>query len=191
MKKIIFYYHHFGGYGHGMRIYSICKALQSIGKYKILVINSGVEQPELGVDHYAKVFNLPSVVAAESLFKGLDSKGDIKAVLTQRQMLLKKVALKFKPDIAIIEHFPFGRMSPENEILEFIGDLKQKDCKVYSSVRDLILTKGKEEHFDQFKGIFIHEDPHFNRSSDAPKNSMFTGRVMVLLFPVVILLLMI
>ncbi|MCK5179250.1 MAG: radical SAM protein, partial [Candidatus Omnitrophica bacterium] len=33
------------------------------------------------------------------------------------------------------------------------------------------------EHFDQFKGIFIHEDPDFNFSSDAPENSLFTGRV--------------
>ncbi|MCK5082781.1 MAG: radical SAM protein [Candidatus Omnitrophica bacterium] len=177
MKKIIFYYHHFGGYGHGMRIYSICKALQSIGKYKIWVINSGTEQPELGIDRYAKVFNLPPVIAAESLFEGLNSGTDIHKTLAQRQMLLKKIAAKFGPDLAVIEHFPFGRMGLENEILGFIGELKRKDCKVYSSVRDLILTKGKQEHFGQFKGIFIHEDPHFNHSSDAPGNSVFTGRV--------------
>ena len=176
-KRIVFYYHHFGGYGHGMRIFSICKALQLTGKFEILVINSGARQPEIGLDRYAKVLNLPPVVAAQSLFTGLDSRGDIHVTLAQRQVILKKIAEKFHPEITIIEHFPFGRMSLEQEILGFIHELKKKDCKVYASVRDLILSAGKEEYFRQFNAIFIHEDQNFERSSQVPSNGMFTGRV--------------
>jgi len=177
MKKIVLYYHHFGGYGHGMRIYSICKALKSIGKYKILVINSGVPQPELNIKYYAKVYNLPPVKAADSLFSGLSSGLDIEKTFQRRKLILNMIMSKFKPNLAIIEHFPFGRLSLKNEIIEFIHQLKQKDCRIYSSVRDLILSKGAKEYFDQFNGIFIHEDPEFGYSDEAPKNSFFTGRV--------------
>jgi len=176
-NKIIFYYHHFGGYGHGMRIYSICKALKSIGKYKILVINSGVPQPELNIENYAKVYNLPPVKAADSLFSGLSSDLDIEKILQRRKLILNMIMSKFKPNLAIIEHFPFGRLSLKNEIVEFINQLKQKDCRIYSSVRDLILSKGAKEYLNQFNGIFIHDDPELGYSEEAPKNSFFTGRV--------------
>jgi len=177
MKKIIFYYHHFGGYGHGMRILSICKALQAIRNIHIVVINSGREQPELGIDRYAKVVNLPPVFAAESLFQGLRSNGDYDKTMAQRKMVLKKLADKFCPDLAVIEHFPFGRASLESEINGFIDNLKNSNCKIYSSVRDLILTNGKTEYEERFNGIFIHEDSTFNSSEYVPKNSLFTGRV--------------
>src|SRR3989339_48637 len=177
MKKIVFYYHHFGGYGHGMRIYSICKALQAIEKHNILVINSGIKQPELGINRFAHVLNLPPITAANSLFQGLKSEGNIKTTLAKRKAILEKIVIKFNPDLAVIEHFPFGRMSLKYEIIAFIDELKKNKCKIYSSVRDLILSKGKKQYFSLFNGIFIHEDPALGFCSDAPQNSVFTGRV--------------
>ena len=177
LKKIIFYYHHFGGYGHGMRILSICKALRGIRNFDILVINSGKKQAELGIDRYARVLNLPPVFAKQSLFDGLATNGDMSEVMSKRQAILEKIVEKFRPDLAVIEHFPFGRMSLEGEICAFLESLKRRECKVYSSVRDLILTKGEKKHFQKFSGIFIHEDKVFDSSSDHPTNSVFTGRV--------------
>lgn len=178
-KRILFYYHHFGGCGHGMRILSLCKALQSVGKFKILVINSGIPQPELGIERYAKVYNLPSLRAADNLFTGLAANvgQDLRAVLKKRCALLQKIAEKFLPDLAVIEHFPFGRLRLTEEILDFIHQLKERRCSIYSSTRDLILQKGKREYFNLFNGIFIHEDPHYESWGEAPCNSMYTGRV--------------
>lgn len=176
-KKILIYYHHFGGYGHGMRVYSICKALQLIETFDILVINSGVKQPELNIEQYAKILNLPALSAAESLFGGIKSDGDINSTMLQRQSILRKIADRFKPDLAVFEHFPFGRMSLEAEITGFIQILKSQNCKIYASVRDLILSKGESKYFILFSAILIHEDRNYNESADIPQNSLFTGRV--------------
>ncbi|MEW5895037.1 MAG: radical SAM protein [Candidatus Omnitrophota bacterium] len=176
-RKILFYYHHFGGYGHGMRIFSICKALEKIGKFKILVVNSGVPQPELGIDRYAKVYNLPALTAADELFKGLSANEDIEKAMSKRKALLKTIAEKFAPDVAVIEHFPFGRMSLKDEIVGFIQRLKDKKCSVYSSVRDLILSTGRKEYFDLFNAILIHDDHELGSCDNQPPNSLFTGRV--------------
>jgi len=188
MKKIIFYYHHFGGLGHGMRIYSICKAIRELNSgYKIFVLNSGIPQPEIGIDQYAKIINLPYLKAKESLFSGLYSPQGIEATFRKRKIILSLIAAKLKPDIAIFEHFPFGRDLLENEIVRFIEELKREKTLIYSSTRDIIdqviASSTLAQRQQLFNGFFIHSDEDmgfitkFKQSQDIKKKLIFTGRV--------------
>ncbi len=174
MNKILFYYHHFGGLGHGMRIYSLCKAIKSIDPgTAILVINSGSPQPELEIEKYASVIDLPALRAKSSF--------------TVRKALLERIAVSYKPDAAVFEHFPFGRQFLAQEIVSFIGLLKQNGARIYSSARDIIAQdvdiRILLKQADLFSAIFIHADTNndfltsFKQPVKLLDKTVFTGRV--------------
>jgi predicted glycosyltransferase len=151
MNKLLFYYHHVGGLGHGTRILAICKTLKkSNPDIKLLVVNSGLPQPELGINRFAIVINLPPFV---------DKEGGA-AILITRGRILGRIARSYRPDAVVFEHFPFGRRSLMPEILPFIKNLKKNNAKIYSSVRDIItrhIDKKKLSHtLGYFDAVLVH-----------------------------------
>ncbi|MCK5024963.1 MAG: hypothetical protein KAS15_00115, partial [Nanoarchaeota archaeon] len=187
MKKILFYYHHFGGLGHGTRINALCKAIKSHNPYyKIVVLNSGKPQPELKIGKYAKVIDLPYFEAKEGLFSGLSSQESIETTFKKRKAILYAIAEQFKPDLAIFEHFPFGRNFLGKEIIDLIKKLKYQRTLIYSSVRDIIEQEVDENKLDKrldfFNGIFVHSDKEtgfttsFEQSEKLKDKLIFTGR---------------
>ena len=189
MKKILFYYHHFGGLGHGTRILSLCKDIKlNNPEYKLLVINSGKPQPELKINKYAKVINLPFFEAESNLFSGLKSEEDLNKTFEKRENILNNIAAKFVPDVAIFEHFPFGRDSLEKEIVYFIEKLKRNvnQCRIYSAVRDIIEqkvdVKKLEKNLKLLEGVFVFSDKEmgfltsFEQSKSLKEKLIFCGR---------------
>ena len=185
--KVLFYYHHFGGLGHGTRIAAICKALKEINQCEVVVINSGKEQPELGIQEYASVINLPFFEAEHGLFTGLKADEDVDIRFRKRSIILNKVRERFKPDVAVFEHFPFGRSSLAQEIWAFIGNLHNDGCRVYSSVRDIIDqtidVAALGQHLKLLDGILVHSDKgmgfmtSFEQAEEIKNKLFFTGRV--------------
>ncbi|MBI3617958.1 MAG: radical SAM protein [Candidatus Omnitrophica bacterium] len=185
--RILFYYHHFGGLGHGTRIAAICKALKEINQCEIVVINSGKKQPELGIQEYAPVINLPFFEAGHGLFAGLKADEGVDVRFKKRSNILNKVRQQFKPDVAVFEHFPFGRNSLAQEISSFIGLLRADGCRIYSSVRDIIDqpidVEELSEHLKLFNGILVHSDKQmgfvtsFKQPEELKEKIFFTGRV--------------
>lgn len=186
-RKVLFYYHHFGGLGHGTRILAICKAIKEIGHCDILVINSGKKQPELVIEQYAWVINLPSFEAEHGLFAGLKADEGIGIRFRKRSVILNKVQESFKPDVAVFEHFPFGRASLAGEICYFIGLLRNDGCRVYSSVRDIIEQSvdaaAFRGHLKLFDGVLVHSEKdmglitNFKQPEGLKNKLFFTGRV--------------
>ena len=186
MKKILFYYHHHGGLGHGTRIKAICKALKKQdNNVEIIVVNSGRQQPELNIKKYAKIINLPSFDLVEGLFPGFCLNDNNKNIFVKRNILLNNIIKTFNPDIAIFEHFPFGRSFLEKEIIKFIINLKLKGCKIISFVRDIIdqNVNNLSKNLKLFQAVLIHSDKDmgFKTSFEIPdtlqEKSFFTGRV--------------
>lgn len=189
MKKIIFYYHHFGGLGHGTRIKNMCAVLKKNNpKFDIYIVNSGKPQKELGLEKYGKVLNLPPLTSNHGLF-GVDLKNIDSSFFLKREYMLLKISQRIKPDIVIFEHFPFGRDYLDKEIIKWILTLKKNNCKIYSSVRDIITQDINKNRFnkimDYFNGIFVHSDEKHSFFpikfyQDIKSKMIFTGRI----FPV-------
>ena len=188
-KKILIWYHHFGGLGHGVRVFSLCKALKELdSSIKIVVVNSGVPQPYLKIDNYAWVINLPYFKAKEGLFRGLKSKEDKNSIFKRREKILEEIVNKFNPSICIFEHFPFGREAFKKELLNFIHTLIRRKILIYSSVRDIITQKLDSQELTHiltlFRGVFIHSDKEmgfitaFKKPKILNKISIFTGRLL-------------
>lgn len=188
MPRILFYYHHFGGFGHGMRIYSICRALKEYDpSYEAVVINSGLPQKELQIARYAYVINLPPFTACSGLFRGVVSAEGTARAFAKRKDILTRIAAGVRPAAAFIEHYPFGRESLAEEIGYFINQLNGRGCLVYSLVRDVVFPKIDEGTLRQrimpLRGIFVHSDQKIGLSTpyslgkECVEKILFTGRV--------------
>ena len=186
--RILFYYHHFGGFGHGMRVFSLCKALKKLNpQYRLLVVNSGFPQPELSIESFAHVINLPYFTAKKGLFSGLDSPLGLERAFHKRRKMLFIIAEKFRPHVAFFEHFPFGRDALGEEIAEFIGHLRSRKAAVYSIVRDIIVhrieSSSLDKHIGLLDGVIVLSSKDmgfitpFEHSERLWEKIFFTGRV--------------
>jgi predicted glycosyltransferase len=171
--KIMFYVQHLLGIGHLARASRIAAALLADG-FSPTIVMGGFPVPGFPGDDIP-VVALPPVRAADVHFsalvddQGRSIDGAFKSLRTQ--MLLGTLA-KLKPDILIIEAFPFGRRQMRFELLPLLAAAKAAGTKlIVGSVRDILQDNRKpgrdaetiesiENHFDF---VMVHGDPSFAR----------------------------
>jgi predicted glycosyltransferase len=172
--RVLFYVQHLLGIGHLARASRVTEALAADG-FRVTVVTGGVSVegfPAPGVDHVA----LPAVATADEGFGGLvDANGravDAAFEARRRDMLLALLA-EMRPDIVMIEAFPFGRRQFRFELLPLIAAIEAQSPRplVVTSLRDILQERAKpgrdEEtvalvraHFDR---VFVHGDPMLAR----------------------------
>lgn len=186
MTHIWFFYHHFGGLGHGTRVFAICKALrQEFPDSRVLVFNYGRPQPESGIQEAATVINMPAF-RDWGLFDRQPSKVQRALMRKKRTVIINKVLGSSRPDLVIFEHYPFGRQALKEEwdgLLKTFANIK---VPVYASVRDIVTQSLNKKRLAYalsiIKAVFVHADT--TTGFIAPKQAaiagpkiMLTGRV--------------
>ena len=170
--RVLFYVQHLLGIGHLARASRIAAALDD-NAFDVTVVTGGM--PVAGFPGPSvRTVALPPVTAGDQQFSGLaDGDGNPvdEAFLARRRDLLLATLRDVRPDVVIIEAFPFGRRQMRFELLpllEAIGALAPKPL-VVTSVRDILqerLKPGRAEetvdlvtrHFDL---VMVHGDPDF------------------------------
>lgn len=170
--RVFFYVQHLLGIGHLARASRIAAALVEEG-FDVLLVIGGTPVagfPGPGV----KTLKLPPVTAGDHGFSGLaDLQGqpvdDI--FKEQRQQILLQAFEDFRPDIVIVEAFPFGRRQMRFELLPLLETIVSQNPKplVVTSVRDILQERMKpgrnEETVDlierYFDLVMVHGDPAF------------------------------
>ena len=170
MKKVMFYCQHTLGMGHLVRSIEIVKGL--IPYFQICFINGGQIINEFEFPPEIEVINIPAV-KTDTEFNQLQSVDDnltIEQAKTTRKEILLNVCDRFKPDILIVELFPFGRKRFDFELIPLLQKAKARKIKVVSSVRDILVTKqNQQEHElrvcnlidEYFDLVLVHGDPNF------------------------------
>jgi len=143
----------------------------------------------LKINRYAKVINLPQGEEKE-LPHVFYLPANSKSAVIKRKIILRLVAKNFVPDIAIFEHFPFGRGYLKKEISEFIQNLTQCGTLIYSSVRDIIDAALDEVELYQrlklFNAVFVHSDKKmgfitsFRKFKALGEKIVFTDRIIMI-----------
>ena len=167
--KIIFYCQHVLGVGHLFRSLEICKALAG---HEVLLISGG-PQIKTPVPQHVRVVRLPEL-QMDTGFKGLfssDPRTSLGEIKEKRKNKLLALFEKEKPDIFVVELYPFGRKAFRFELdpaLQAIRGNPLLRCGVISSVRDILVEKENQEkhegraletlnHF--FDAVLVHSDP--------------------------------
>ena len=167
--KIIQYCQHVLGMGHFFRSLEISRALED----EQVIFVAGGPRPEQELPENVDYFQLPGLCMNEN-FGGLiptDEERSLDEVKEERTETLKKIFDQEKPDIFLIELFPFGRKAFRFELLPILDAIKEGkygDVKVVCSLRDILVERdddGKHENRcvkylnKYFDLLLIHSDP--------------------------------
>jgi predicted glycosyltransferase len=191
--NIVFYCQHVLGIGHLFRSLEICRAL---ARHRITLVTGG---PRLAVElpgHVAE-YRLPAL-AMDREFKALRPAdgADPERVRQERRRGLMALFAREKPDLFLLELYPFGRKAFGAEIdpvLEAVSDSRLPPCGVFCSVRDILVEKDRPEKHEArtvavlnryFDAVLVHADPRlvrlentFSRLAEVRVPVIYTGLV--------------
>ncbi|WP_319779720.1 glycosyltransferase [Maridesulfovibrio sp.] len=167
--KIIHYCQHILGMGHFFRSLEIAKGLDR----EQVIFVAGGERPDQPLPPNVEYRQLPGLCMDEN-FGGLmptDEGRELEEVKEERKAALSRIFKDEKPDVFLIELFPFGRKAFRFELLPVLDAIKAGkfgNIKVVCSLRDILVERndgGKHEarcvkylnkYFDL---LLIHSDP--------------------------------
>ncbi|MBW2429656.1 MAG: glycosyl transferase [Deltaproteobacteria bacterium] len=168
--KIIFYCQHVLGIGHLFRSLEICKALKH---HEVLLISGG-PHIETNIPKHIRVIRLPEL-QMDTGFKGLFSPHPnipLEHIKAQRQKNLLALFEKEKPDLFLVELYPFGRKAFRFEIDPLLAEVhnqKPLPCGIVCSVRDILVEKEDQQKHEgravdtlnrYFDAVLVHSDPN-------------------------------
>lgn len=170
--RIFFYVQHLLGIGHLARASRIAAALVEDG-FDVTVVTGGSPIPGFP-GPAVKTVALPPVTTGGQGFSGLvDLQGNPvdDAFKAQRLGILLQAFRDCRPDIVIVEAFPFGRRQMRFELLPLLAaiDAMSRKPLLVTSVRDILQEHAKpgrnEETVDlinrHFDLVMVHGDPTF------------------------------
>jgi predicted glycosyltransferase len=190
--RVMFYCQHVLGIGHFFRSMEIARALH---RHEVLFVEGGEPLPGFEAPpHVARAFLPPLMMDAD--FQHLEAvAGDVEAIRNERRQQLMALFQRFRPDVWVIELFPFGRKRFGYEILPLLDVIQQQalPTRVVCSLRDILVEKQDVAAYEQrvvttlnrfFHLVLLHADPRvvsldetFTRLDDIRIPVEYTGFV--------------
>ena len=167
---ILFWVQHLLGIGHFARTAALAGRAAANG-YAAHIARGGTSVPEARTGG-AALHPLPALRACDESFDRLvnaqgNPAGD--ADWRERSDRLAAIVSKVRPQLVVLEHYPFGRRAFGREIAALLGRARASGAiKVAVSVRDILVGRKAERwieaaefierHVDR---VFVHGDPAF------------------------------
>lgn len=175
---VFFYVQHLLGIGHLARASRVARALIADGM-QVTLVTGGLPVPGFPGPDIPNLA-LPPVAVQDGAFKGLvDAEGHpaTPAYLEARASLLLDAFARIRPDIVMIEAFPFGRRQVRFELLpllEAVAAARPRPLLV-CSLRDILQKRARldrdQETVDHvrhsFDLVMVHGDPTFAALGDS------------------------
>lgn len=168
---VLFYCQHSLGMGHFVR--SIALADRLADRFDVVFLNGGALPAGLSFPSRVERVDLPAIGMNEAgALVSLDARYSVDASLEARLNAMLTVLRARRPDVLLIELFPFGRKKFERELIPLVESARQlapASPLVVSSVRDLLVTgRADQQRFDDrarilcdryFDLVLVHADP--------------------------------
>ena len=143
--RLLLHVQHLLGTGHLRRMAAIAGALAARGA-AVTLMSGGPPLPDFVPPPGVAMVQLPSARAADATFRVLlDESGRPvdDAWRAARRARVLAILAQTRPDLLLIEHFPFGRRMLEFELLPLIAAARAlpRPAFVASSVRDVLVAK--------------------------------------------------
>lgn len=171
--KIVLYCQHVLGIGHFFRSMELCRAFSG---HEVIFLAGGARVDALMPEH-VRMVTLPGLMM-DSGFKRMYATDPLKTVdqvKAARKKFLWDVMAKERPDVLIVELYPFGRKAFRFEldpVLAGIRDGRLPSCRVICSLRDILVEKTDVDAYEDrvvktlnhgFDALWIHADPRLVR----------------------------
>lgn len=167
--RVVFYCQHVLGVGHVFRSLEIVRTLAD---HEVVMVTGGAEvafDPPPNMIHE----RLPGLMMSPDFttFIPMEPGADIDQVRARRIERFRHVMDQYRPDVLLVELFPFGRRSFRFELLPVLAGVRAGEwgpCKAACSLRDILVEKPDpakyarrvlsmlNPHFDL---VLVHADP--------------------------------
>ena len=192
--KILIYCQHVLGAGHLFRTLELARAMHD---HQVTLLLGG-PQTDITPDKHIQTIQLPGLKMDTEFSELLPAeKGrSIEEVKQQRLDAIFTTVRECRPDILMIELFPFGRNGFAFELVPLLEAIRSGElpgCRIVCSLRDILVEKKNLEKFEQrvidrlnrlFDALLIHADPEvipldatFSRIRDIKVPIVYTGYV--------------
>lgn len=194
--RVLIYCQHVLGMGHLIRSMAIARSLKNC---TVVFVNGGESISGIDIPSWVTIVNLPPITS-DSEFQGLNIHSEdttLEQVQRARKNMLLELVGHFRPDVVIIELFPFGRKRFSFELLPLLAHIRlstsSSSTKVVCSLRDILVTKPDQVRHEDwvvslmnryFDLLLIHSDPTFqtldetfSRCQDLRCEVQYTGFV--------------
>ena len=172
MTKVLFHVQHLLGIGHLRRAALLVRGMRAAG-LEVVFLSGGMPVADLDLAG-AKVIQLPPARSLDVGFKSLvdehDQPLDARFHEQRRDQVLAAFASE-RPDVVLLETFPFGRRAFRtelNSLIEAVHAQRQRPA-LLCSIRDILVAKANPERNAgiverirlDFDGVLVHGDPAF------------------------------
>ena len=176
--KLLFYCQHVLGMGHFIRSAEIVRGLRN---FDVTFLNGGVIVPGFDLPDEVDVVNLPPIQSDEE-FRGIHAVEGERALEEVKRDRTERILAEYervRPDVLVIELFPFGRLKFAFELMPLLERAKAAGTKIVCSLRDILVAKRKQQEFEEkacrianqyFDLLLIHSDPRFQRLEETFSN---------------------
>jgi predicted glycosyltransferase len=192
------------GVGHFVRAFEIARALGEC--HEVHVVEGGWPVPRARRPDGVQSIAIPRIQRSRGQLEALDGRRTLGEVLAERIAALERAVHALRPDVLIVEHFPFSKWELEAEVRATIAAARASHpaAKIVCSLRDV----ARKTQFDDgrearrpypervraglalFDAVFVHADPRFTRieehlpwMSELPTRLVYTGFVSEKLLP--------
>lgn len=190
--KIIFYCQYVWGMGHLVRSLEFARALSG---HDVTLIAGG-QEVEMNLPEHVQLLRLPALYMDEKftrLIGGVPGKS-VEQIQQERIKILYSLFETFRPEIFIVELYPFGRSIFGYELEPLLKDIRAGrfgNVKVICSLRDILVEKKDPAAYEErvlqnlnrhFDTLLVHSDPGllnlaetFSRLEDINIPVVYTG----------------
>lgn len=172
--RVMFYCQYVLGIGHWVRSSQIVRALAR--QSEVLFVNGGVPLPGYEIPRGVEVVQLPALETSSDFHRlnAPGQTGSVEEVQQQRKQSLEDMLHRFRPDVLVIEMFPFGRKRFAGELLPLLERARtvSKPPRIACSVRDILVAKKNQAAFEEkacqilsryFDLVLVHGDSRFQK----------------------------
>lgn len=172
--RVLVYAQHLSGVGHYVRTYEIARALTS--RFEVHWIEGGRPVPHR-VCKSIEVIDIPRIRrGADGALQALLTDQPLAVVQAERRRILIEAIERLRPDVFLVEYFPFSKWELAPELLPAIQAVRNQGGIVLCSIRDIVrqtrfeavdarvhAARTVEWLRQDFDALLVHADPDLIR----------------------------
>jgi predicted glycosyltransferase len=180
--RVLFYCQHSLGMGHLIRSFAIANGLAN--DFDVIFLNGGPLPEGQEPPDRVEIINLPPLgFDSEMQLLSRDDNHTVEQAQRRRAEIMRKALYSAKPEVLLIELFPFGRKKFAGELVKILEDARTLSTPplVVCSLRDILVERNL--HHDElachranryFDAVLVHSDAQFARLEESfhPRSSL-------------------
>jgi predicted glycosyltransferase len=177
--RLLLWCQHSLGLGHLARSLLLIEAL--VRDFQVTLLNGGRMPPGVHVPDGAQVINLPPLgLGAHSGLMSHDPSMSVEQATARRTEMILAAYARVRPDVVVLELYPFGRKAFEPELLPLLELVHSQGANrphVVCSLRDILISGRADQHRHDERvvrransvldAIMVHADPAFARLEES------------------------